>query len=84
MSPAQIDIMTRAMTDLMQRAIERLRIVPDELQDQFAGFVLHELQEDERWTRSTEVNADELKNLIDDVVDADRRGECGLLDPDRL
>ena len=45
---------------------------------------LHEIDEDERWTRSTESNADKLKGLVEDILDADRRGECPTLDPDAL
>jgi hypothetical protein len=72
------------MTKLMQLAIDRLKNVPEARQDEFAGFVLNELQEDERWMTSTAANAGKLEKLIEDVAEADRRGECARLDPDRL
>ena len=42
------------------------------------------IDEDERWVRSTEANADKLRGLIGEVLQADSRGQCEPLDPDRL
>jgi hypothetical protein len=72
------------MTKTLEQAIERLRQMPEDRQDAIARLLLHEIDEDERWTRTTEAHADKLKGLVDDVLEADRRGECEPLDPDQL
>ncbi len=72
------------MTKTLQEAIERLQQMPEDRQDLLAKLVLHEIDEDEKWARSTEANADKLRGLIGDVLQADSRGECESLDPDRL
>jgi hypothetical protein len=72
------------MTRLMKQAIERLGNVPETEQDRLAEFLLNELKEDERWSRSTADNEARLKALVDTVLSDDDRGECQPLDPDRL
>jgi len=72
------------MTKTLEHAIERLRQMPEDRQDSLARLLLHEIEEDERWTRTTASHADKLQQLVDDVLDADRRGECESLDPDQL
>lgn len=72
------------MTRLMEKAIERLRAIPEPQQDRLAQFLLNELEEDDRWLRSTADHEGKLKVLIDNVLDEDRRGACEPLDPDRL
>lgn len=68
----------------MEEAIERLRSVPTDQQDEVARFVLNELQEDERWAATTVAHADQLQKLIDQVLVDDDCGLCGPLDPDKL
>jgi hypothetical protein len=46
--------------------------------------LLHEIDEEERWMRSTAAHADKLQGLVENILDADRRGECETLDPDCL
>ena len=72
------------MTKTLQQVIERLSQVPEDRQDALAALVLHELDEDERWARSTSENLQKLQGLVDVVLEADRRGQCELLDPDQL
>lgn len=72
------------MTTNLEQAIERLRQMPEEKQDLIALLVLHEIEEDERWMRSTEVHSGKLQGLVDDIREADRRGECEPLDADQL
>jgi len=45
-------------------------------QDLIAKLILYEIDEDEKWARSTEANADKLRGLIGDVLQADSRGKC--------
>jgi hypothetical protein len=58
--------------------------MPEDRQDLLAKLLLHEIDEDERWMQSTAAHATKLQGLVDDVLEANRRGECGLLDPDQL
>lgn len=72
------------MTKTLQEAIERLQQMPEDRQDLLAKLVLHEIDEDEKWAKSTEANAGKLRGLVDDVLQANSRGECEPLDPNRL
>jgi hypothetical protein len=72
------------MTKTLELAIERLRQMPEDRQDTLAKLVLHEIDEDERWMRSTAAHAEKLQGLVDNILNADRRGECETLDPDTL
>jgi len=72
------------MTESLQQAIEQLRQMPEERQDLLARLVLHEIEQDQQWTQSTEAQADRLRGLVDDILAADERGECEPLDPDQL
>jgi hypothetical protein len=72
------------MTTSMEQAIERLRQVPEEQQDLIARLVLHEIDEEERWAKTTEQHSDKLATLVAEIVEADRRGECEPLDPEKL
>ena len=72
------------MTKRMERVIDALKSLPDEQQDSFADFVLHELETDARWVQTTQKHADTLDKLISEVLESDRRGETEVLDPDQL
>ena len=72
------------MTHLMEKAIERLRAVPEPEQEALARFLLNELEDDERWGSSTARHADALGRLAERVLASDARGECEPLDPDKL
>lgn len=68
------------MTKTLQEAIERLQQMPEDRQDLLAKLVLHEIEEDKKWAQSTEANADKLRGLIGEILQADCRDECELLD----
>ena len=72
------------MTKSLEEAIARLQQMPEDRQDLLARMVLHEIEEDEKWSRSTADHADQLQGLVADVLAADARRECETLDPDRL
>lgn len=78
---ATIDVL---MTKTLEQAIERLRQMPEDRQDLLAQLLLHEIEEDETWLRSTESNSAKLQGLVHDILEADRHGECETLDPDQL
>ena len=72
------------MTRLMEQAIERLRAVPETQQDQLAQFLLSELDEDARWSASTQANIERLRRLGEQVLADDQRGACEPLNPGTL
>jgi hypothetical protein len=72
------------MTKALQEAIDRLQQMPEDRQDLLARLVLHEIEEDEKWTRSTAANAEKLQAVVTEVLEANQRGEYEILDPDNL
>jgi hypothetical protein len=72
------------MTKSLEIAIERLKQMPEEQQESIAQLVLHELDEDERWAHSSAVHSEKLNQLVSEVLEANRRGECEALDPESL
>ena len=72
------------MTKALQDAIERLKQAPEDRQDALAALLVHELEEDERWSKSTATHSGKLEAFVQDVLEANRRGECEPLDPDQL
>jgi hypothetical protein len=72
------------MTKTLELAIDRLRQMPEERQEMFARLMLHEIEQDELWNRTTESHAGSLRGFVEKVLEAERRGECEPLDPDKL
>jgi len=72
------------MTTPLEKAIERLQQMPVERQDALAALLIHEMDEDDRWSQSTAANEATLRGLVEDVLDASRRGQCEPLDPETL
>lgn len=72
------------MTDSLQKAISQLEQMPADRQDMLARLVLHEIEEDRKWTESTNAHEQKLQGLVDDILAADERGECEPLDPEKL
>ncbi len=72
------------MTKSLEKAIERLQQMPADRQDALAALLVHEMDEDNRWSQSTAANEQKLRGLIGEVLAADRRGECEPLDPETL
>lgn len=72
------------MSPIIDTAIDRLRQMPDDRQEMLARFMLHEIEEDEKWLRTTAENVDKLRSLAEEVSSSDDRGECETLDPDQL
>jgi hypothetical protein len=72
------------MTRLLEQAIERLRKMPETRQDQLARLLLSELEEEERWARSTVEHEKKLSGFVDRVLADDAAGKSEPLDPDRL
>jgi hypothetical protein len=58
------------MTKALEKVLERLQQMPEDRQEALAAMLLHEIDEDERWMRSTAANADKLQRLFDDSLRA--------------
>lgn len=56
------------MTKLLEQAFAQAAQLPAGEQDAFAGFVLAELESEERWTRAFEGSQDELANLAQEAA----------------
>jgi hypothetical protein len=72
------------MTRLMKQAIEQLKAIPESQQDSLAQFLINELEEDDRWSRSTKDHESQLQSLVGTILDDDQHGKCEQLDADRL
>ena len=72
------------MTKLMEQAIEKLRALPEEKQDTVAGFVLSELESDQKWEQTSLKYGEKLRKLADEAQEDFRVGRTSELDPDSL
>lgn len=72
------------MTRLLEKAFEQAAQLPDELQDDFAAFVLEELKSERRWNQALEQSQEELGRLADEALDERQAGSTERLDPERL
>ena len=64
------------MTELLQRAFDRASELPENQQDEFARFLLAELDSERRWDElfSLPESDDLLDRLADDALDAHKAG----------
>lgn len=72
------------MTKNLEIAIERLQQMSEERQELLAGLVLHEIEEDQKWSNTTDAHSDKLQNLVDGIIADDEAGKCEPLNPDEL
>jgi hypothetical protein len=72
------------MTRLMEQAIARLRMLPEEKQDEVAGLLLEQLDSDLEWDRRLSQHAPELERLAEEQWAEHEAGRSEALDPDRL
>lgn len=62
------------MTKLLEKAFAAAAKLPAEQQDEFAQFVLAELQAEERWTRAFSSSQEELANLAKEALEDYKAG----------
>ena len=72
------------MTQKLQKVIEKLQSLPAEKQDQMAGFVLQELQEDAKWEATTAKHRQNAARLVAQVLEDEKQGRTKKLDPETL
>jgi hypothetical protein len=72
------------MTQKLQKVIEKLRSLPEDKQDQIAGFVLHELEENARWEATTAKHRGKVAKLVEQILNDEKHGRTEELDPESL
>jgi len=72
------------MTRLLEKAFERASELSEAEQDDFAEFILDELESERRWEQAFEDSQDELEQLADEALNEHEAGDSQELDPNRL
>ncbi len=72
------------MTELLERAVKRVRALPDGEQDAIATLILEELEDGARWDKTFARTQDALAKLAAEALAEDRAGKTEVLDPDKL
>ncbi len=71
------------MTQLLEKAIQRISSLPEDRQLEFASFILAELDSDERWETLFESSQNLLSDLAAEAVEEERAGKTDELDLNR-
>jgi len=72
------------MTELLEKAIERMKKLEANEQDAIARTILEELEDEEKWDRAFAQSQDILALLAVQAMEEDRSGNTEALDPDKL
>lgn len=72
------------MTELLEKAIERMKKLEANEQDAIARTILEELEDEEKWDRAFAQSQDILALLAAQAMEEDRSGNTEALDPDKL
>lgn len=73
-----------AMTRLLEKAFEKASELSEAEQDDFAEFILDELDAERRWEQAFEDSQDELERLADEALGEHEVGNSEELDSNRL
>jgi len=69
------------MTEMLNRAFERASRLPEEEQNEFAAFLLDELQAEDRWFELLSSSGGKLEELAEEARDEYRAGETEQFNP---
>jgi len=72
------------MTELLERAIARLKTLPTKEQDAIATLIMEELEDDQQWDESFVRSPDLLAKLAAEAMAEHRAGKTQDLDPETL
>jgi hypothetical protein len=72
------------MTELLERAIARLKTLPSSEQDAIASMILEELEDDRRWDEAFSRSPNTLAKLAATAMAEYRAGKTQELDPETL
>lgn len=73
-----------AMTRLLEKAFEKASELSEADQDNFAEFILDELESERRWEQAFEDSHDELEQLADEALAEHEAGNSEELGSNRL
>lgn len=72
------------MSKLLDRAVQRARMLPEAEQNAIAAIILEELEDETLWEQAFAKSQDALAKLAEEAMGEDRKGETKELDPDLL
>jgi len=72
------------MTELLERAIAKLKDLPTQEQNAIAAMILEELEDDHRWEESFARSPDLLAKLAAEAMGEYRENQTQELDPETL
>jgi hypothetical protein len=72
------------MTKLLEKAFEEASKLPAGDQDSLAGWLLAEIESEERWSRQFAASSDQLAELARSALAEHAAGETEDLDPDHI
>jgi len=72
------------MTELLEKAIERMKKLEASEQDAIAAQILEELEDEEKWDTAFAQSQDLLALLAAQAMEEDQAGNTEVLDPDKL
>lgn len=75
---------TEAMTELLERAIARLKSLPASQQDTIAAMILEELEDEVEWDATFANSQDLLAKLATEAMAEYLAGKTQELDPEKL
>jgi len=72
------------MTELLEKAIERMKKLEASEQDAIAAQILEELEDEEKWDTAFAQSQDLLALLAAQAMEEDQADNTEVLDPDKL
>ncbi len=72
------------MTELLQKAIAKIKNLPDEEQDTIATIILEELEDEKKWEKAFADSQDVLATLAAEAMTEYRAGNTQELNPKTL
>jgi hypothetical protein len=72
------------MSDLLDRAVQKARSLPEAEKNVIATIILEELEDEAHWKQAFSKSQDALAKLAAEAMEEDRKGETKELDPDLL
>jgi len=72
------------MTELLEKAIERMKKLEASEQDAIAAQILEELEDEEKWDTAFAQSQDSLAKLAAQAMEEYQAGNTEALDPDKL
>jgi hypothetical protein len=72
------------MTELLEQAIAKVKMLPDSEQDALATLILEEIEDEVRWQKAFATSQDALARLAAEAMSEDRAGKTQSLDANAL